>query len=135
LIFVSFRTVLREPLRERIPQFERHPLELLPDFLTDDSVVVFTTDQPPLQSLLVHFTNPFPLHFLQASSPVQLHFLQGCPNASSTNFRRSLPSSEYFAFGTNDSPTAISPRPWCSAANAARSAATCKASSDGFMNA
>ena len=139
LIFVSFRTVLREPLLERKP-FDRKPLperipfEELPVFLTDDSVVVFTTAQPPLQSLFVHFTSPFPLHFLQGSSPVQLHFLQGCPNASSTSFSRSLPSSAYFAFGTNASPTAISPRPWCSAANAARSADTCRASADGFMN-
>ena len=69
--------MLREPLLERKPPLERIPLDELPDFRTDDSVVVFTTAQPPLQSLFVHFTSPFPLHFLHGSSPVQLHFLQG----------------------------------------------------------
>ena len=89
LTLVSLRVVRREPPLERKPPFERNPPEELPDFDIEDSVVVLTTCQPPLQSVFVQRSVPFPWHFLHASMPVQLHFLQGCPNASSTSLRRS----------------------------------------------
>ena len=75
---VSLKEVRRDP-ELRMPPRLPPPKELPPELVRVRSVVVFVTRKPPLQSYSVQGMRPCPLHFRQASMPVQLHLLQGFP--------------------------------------------------------